>query len=33
VGQDTYWIILETGYNSGEHKLEGGNVQIHEESA
>src|SRR5437667_245698 len=28
-GQDTYWIILETGYNSGEHTLGGGNVQIH----
>ena len=29
VGQDTYWIILENGYNSGEHTLGGGNVQIH----
>jgi hypothetical protein len=29
VGQDTYWILLQTGYNSGEQVLEGGNVQIH----
>ena len=28
-GQDTYWIILANGYNSGEHTLGGGNVQIH----
>jgi Bacterial Ig-like domain (group 1)/Beta-propeller repeat len=28
VGKDTYWILLQNGYNSGEHKLEAGNVQI-----
>jgi hypothetical protein len=28
VGQDTYWIILANGYNSGENTLKGGNVQI-----
>jgi hypothetical protein len=28
VGKDTYGILLQNGYNSGEHKLEGGNVQI-----
>jgi hypothetical protein len=28
VGQDTYWILLQSGYNSGEQVLEGGNVQI-----
>jgi len=28
VGRDTYWILLETGYNSGQQTLEGGNVQI-----
>jgi hypothetical protein len=27
--EDTYWIVLENGYNSGDHKLESGNVQIH----
>jgi hypothetical protein len=27
--EDTYWIVLENGYDSGDHKLEGGNVQIH----
>jgi hypothetical protein len=27
-GQDTYWILLETGYTSGDRTLEGGNVQI-----
>ena len=27
--QDTYRIILSNGYDSGEHTLEGGNVQIH----
>jgi hypothetical protein len=27
-GFDTYWILLETGYTSGEQTLEGGNVQI-----
>jgi hypothetical protein len=26
---DTYGIILSNGYDSGQHKLEGGNVQIH----
>jgi hypothetical protein len=25
----TYRITLDTGYDSGEHTLEGGNVQIH----
>jgi hypothetical protein len=29
VGQDTYRITLQTGYDSGERTLEGGNVQIH----
>jgi hypothetical protein len=29
VGKDTYRIILDTGYDSGENTLEGGNVQIH----
>jgi hypothetical protein len=28
IGQDTYWILLQTGYTSGEQTLEGGNVQI-----
>jgi hypothetical protein len=28
VGRDTYWILLQNGYNSGEQTLEGGNVQI-----
>ena len=28
VGKDTYGILLQNGYNSGEHKLEGGNIQI-----
>jgi hypothetical protein len=28
VGKDTYRILLQNGYNSGEHKLEGGNIQI-----
>jgi hypothetical protein len=27
-GMDTYGILLQTGYNSGEQKLGGGNVQI-----
>jgi hypothetical protein len=26
---DTYWITLENGYNSGKHALEGGNIVIH----
>ena len=29
VGVDTYWILLQTGYTSGQQTLEGGNVQIH----
>ena len=28
-GVDTYRIQLDTGYDSGEHTLKGGNVQIH----
>ena len=28
VGTDTYWILLETGYNSGDQTLRGCNVQI-----
>src|SRR2546421_7728234 len=28
VGMDTYWILLQNGYNSGEKTLEGGNIQI-----
>jgi hypothetical protein len=28
---DTYWILLQNGYNSGEQKLEGGNVQVRRE--
>jgi hypothetical protein len=28
VGKDTYWLLLQPGYNSGEQKLQGGNVQI-----
>ena len=28
VGQDTYWILLASGYTSGDQTLEGGNVQI-----
>ncbi|MBI2466589.1 MAG: hypothetical protein HYV62_02015 [Candidatus Rokubacteria bacterium] len=27
-GQDTYGILLQTGYSSGDQTLEGGNVQI-----
>jgi hypothetical protein len=27
-GQDTYWILLENGYTSGDQTLEGGNIQI-----
>jgi hypothetical protein len=26
---DTYWIILSNGYDSGDKRLQGGNVQIH----
>ncbi len=26
---DTYWIVVSNGYNSGEHKLDSGNVQVH----
>ena len=25
---DRYWILLQNGYDSGDQKLEGGNVQI-----
>jgi hypothetical protein len=28
VGKDTYRILLSSGYDSGEHTLEGGNIQI-----
>ncbi len=28
VGEDTYRILLSSGYDSGEHALEGGNIQI-----
>jgi hypothetical protein len=28
-GIDTYRIRLDTGYNSGKHKLKGGNIQMH----
>jgi hypothetical protein len=31
VGQDTYWILLQSGYTSGDQVLEGGNVQIRRE--
>ena len=31
VGMDTYWIIVSNGYNSGDQRLEGGNVQIRRE--
>jgi hypothetical protein len=27
-GHDTYWIVLQNGYTSGEQVLEGGNVQV-----
>ena len=27
-GSDTYWMLLETGYTSGDRVLRGGNVQI-----
>jgi hypothetical protein len=30
-GVDTYRIQLDTGYDSGEHTLRGGNVQIHQQ--
>ena len=30
-GSDTYRIQLDTGYDSGEQVLEGGNVQIHKQ--
>jgi len=26
---DSYGILLSTGYVSGQHQLQGGNVQIH----
>lgn len=28
IGKDTYRILLSNGYDSGEHPLEGGNIQI-----
>jgi uncharacterized repeat protein (TIGR01451 family) len=28
-GTDTYWMLLQTGYTSGDQVLRGGNVQIH----
>ena len=28
-GMDTYWMLLQTGYTSGDQVLRGGNVQIH----
>ena len=28
-GSDTYWITLDTGYDSGSHPLGGGHVEIH----
>ena len=28
-GSDTYWIVLDTGYDSGSHPLGGGHVEIH----
>jgi hypothetical protein len=28
-GSDTYWIVLDTGYDSGKHPLGGGHVEIH----
>jgi hypothetical protein len=31
VGRDTYWILLQTGYTSGEQVLQAGNVQIRKE--
>jgi hypothetical protein len=30
-GQDTYWIVLQNGYDSGEQVLEGGNVQVRQQ--
>ena len=27
-GYDTYWLLLQTGYNSGQQVLRGGNVHI-----
>ena len=27
-GRDTYWLTLDSGYDSGEQVLRGGNVQI-----
>ena len=26
---DTYWIILDNGYDSGSHPLGGGTIEIH----
>jgi len=31
-GNDTYWMLLDAGYTSGDQVLEGGNVQIHDMS-
>jgi hypothetical protein len=28
-GNDTYWIILSNGYDSGSHVLGGGNIEVH----
>ena len=28
-GNDTYWIILDNGYDSGSHPLGGGTIEIH----
>ena len=28
IGKDTYRILLSNGYDSGEHTLESGNIQI-----
>jgi hypothetical protein len=30
-GSDTYSILLQNGYSSGEQVLEGGNIQIHKQ--
>jgi hypothetical protein len=28
-GSDTYWIVLDTGYDSGSHALGGGHIEMH----
>jgi hypothetical protein len=28
-GNDTYWIVLSNGYDSGSHPLGGGTIEIH----